>query len=480
MAKNSRQKVRDDALRYGANQVGNIVSRNVQVGSDASMRGMDVFLKKAAQLRNVDYEQSKGNLFEYIEAAKLNTALGNKGSRAQVQVTDAKKSWGGPGEPHAPDDFRIIEGDTVILRGQAKVNNDPNRTARMITDKKYHGMQRIVARDKYEEVKAALERQYQNGEISQATYEDTMSNLVRETTHPSGVGSGGTTTSELKKAHGNPEAYATRLKAQQYGREIVQTGANMAVANMIITGVSTSVLNLCEVYQDRKELSVALKEIGVTTAKAGGRGLATGSLSSVLRIFGKEKSIPFLADSAVAVTMAGALIDCGVALRAYSKGELSGEETVTELQNTAIKSVATIYLTKSIELAVGAANPFLPMAIYTLASYAVTTTREIIKNAKLNAEEYERMEKLYLEASQQMKDYRQILQRQMEQYVAEQDVMLDELLDVFQVNLTEGGNYDLAIHNLVDCANRYGIALQHVDFPEFQQAMLTEGDFVLR
>jgi hypothetical protein len=65
------------------------------------------------------------------------------------------------------------------------------------------------------------------------------------------------------------------------------------------------------------------------------RGLATGGLSSVLRIFGKEKGIPLLADSTVAVTMAGALIDCGVVLRAYSRGELSGEETVAELQKTA-------------------------------------------------------------------------------------------------------------------------------------------------
>ena len=34
-----------------------------------------------------------------------------------------------------------------------------------------------------------------------------------------------------------------------------------------------------------------------------------------------------------------------------------------------------------------AVNPILPMVVYTTASYVVTCTREIIKNAKLNAEE---------------------------------------------------------------------------------------------
>ena len=163
----------------------------------------------------------------------------------------------------------------------------------------------------------------------------------------------------------------------------------------------------------------------------------------------------------------------------YAQGEISPEELKESLQNTAIKSVATIYFTKSIELVVGTANPFLPMAIYTVASYVVTSTREIIKNARINAKEYNRIAALYEEATRQMIEYRKIVEEQFVNYVKLEKEMLNSFMDTYEYNITTGENYDKAIHTIIDFSNQYGISLKDANFKDFQGAMLSDNDFVL-
>lgn len=483
MDKDSRKRIAKDATNHSANQIGNMFSNNVQHGTDVAEKGMKLFLKKINQIGNVGYQQAKGNLFEYIETAKINKNLANKGINRHYEVTDAKKEWGGLGEPHAPDDFRGFEDGKVIARGQAKINNNTNKTAgsdKGITNPKYKGMQRNVANDKYDGVLNALNDKYEKGEISKDAYDDAKANLRNGLTDDeSGISSGGTSIKELKKAATNPEKYAHDFRFNQYAREVGNTSVNMAASNMIMTGIIKTTSNLFEVFQNRKELDEAMNVIGVEVIKSGVRGVATGFLSSILRIGGRKAVIPVISDASASTTIAGGIIDCGVSVYAYSKGEISAEELKESLQNTAIKSVATIYFTKSIELVFGAANPFLPIAIYTAASYVVTSTREIIKSAKLNAEEYNRVASLYEESTKQLIEYRKILEAQLDHYVKSQKRMLQSFIDDYEYNITTGKNYDGAIYAIVNFSNQYGLSLKHVDFGEFKSAMLSNDDFLL-
>lgn len=483
MEKDNRKKLNKDVKNHTGNQIGNMLSINVQKGTDAAEKGMELFLKKTNQIENVDYEQAKGNLFEYIETAKINKNLANKGINRHYEATDAKKEWGGLGEPHAPDDFRGFEDGKVIARGQAKINNNPNKTAgsdKGITNPKYKGMQRNVASDKYDDVLKALDEKYSKGEISKDAYNDAKANLRRGLTDDeSGVSSGGTSTKELNEAASNPERYAHNFRFSQYAKEIGTTSVNMAVSGMIMTSIVKTTSNLFEVFQNRKELDEAIKDIGVEVVKSGARGGTTGFLSSILRIGGRKVAIPIISDASASTTIASGVIDCGVSIYAYAQGEISAEELEESLKNTAIKSVATIYFTKSIELIVGTANPFLPMAIYTAASYVVTSTREIIKNAKLNVEEYNRISLLYEESTKQMIEYRKIIEEQLSQYVQSEKEMLNSFIDTYEYNITTGENYDKAIYAIINFSNQYGLALKHANFEEFKEAMLSDDDFVL-
>ena len=193
-----KDKVKKGSTYQAGAQIGNAFSKNVQNGTNTTIQGMDLFRAKGINLAKVGYEQGKGNLFEFIEAAKLEKNMANAGAKAfdKSPVTDISTSQGGYGEHTAPDDFRLQKDGKIIGMGQAKVNNDPHKTAVNFTNSKYYGMQRNTTIDTLPDVKKQLDNMLQKGEISQAAYNDACSNLTGMLKDPdSGITSGGTTTS---------------------------------------------------------------------------------------------------------------------------------------------------------------------------------------------------------------------------------------------------------------------------------------------
>ena len=131
--------------------LGNSVSTNAQNSTDISIEGMKLFRKVAHQKYNVGFEQVKGNLFEYIEAAKFNVDAAGKGAAARAVVTDIKDS-------HAAADILIKEGSKTRREVQAKfvqLSKDERykSAAKSVFDQvggqkgqygKYKGMDRLI------------------------------------------------------------------------------------------------------------------------------------------------------------------------------------------------------------------------------------------------------------------------------------------------------------------------------------------------
>ena len=135
--------------------VGNAASQNVQMGTDTAIDSMRELLYKAGKISKVGFEQSKGNLFEYIEAAKLQTNMANCGERFDRNpVTDLAAGRGGYGGHTAPDDFRMQRNGRIVGQGQAKYNNSAWRAAQNFVDPKYTDMQRIAPTDQMAELPA--------------------------------------------------------------------------------------------------------------------------------------------------------------------------------------------------------------------------------------------------------------------------------------------------------------------------------------
>lgn len=484
-------KLKKEIYFHTFSQIGNRMSKNVQRGTEVAIKGMKIFKYKGDKLANVGYEQAKGNLFEYIEAAKLEKNMANAGKKPFdiFSVTDAKKEIGGIGEPHASDDLRFIKNGKVIGKGQAKVNNNPHNTAKNFVNSKYLGMQRNTTIDQLEAIKFELDKMLSKGEISQNVYNDTIENLVGMATDPeTKITSGGTITKELKQFCGENgkvskkavRDYANNFEREQYFKEIKTTTQNVALISAAIGGFGSSVKNMFAVYKNQKNLKEALKDIGVDSGKSGVRGGIIGGISSVLRIFGTKKNVPIISDSNAAVVIAGSIVDSGVAIYEYSKGEIDAYQLKKELENTVLKSSATIYFTKAIQVATVATNTFIPIAVFSATSYMVACIREIIENARLNAEEYKRLTELNEEILKQVKLYHKELIKNMEFYKEKQRYILENFLIDFSNNLKLNKNYDEAIYSIINFATQTGIILQHTNFNDFKKAMAYEETFVLK
>ncbi|MGE4588703.1 MAG: hypothetical protein AB7E34_03925 [Acidaminococcaceae bacterium] len=492
MNSNDKKDILNDSGSFGAAHIANTMSHSVQNGSDAASIGSDLLRAKGEKLANVGYEQGKGNLFEYIENAKFMRNYANAGNSPlqSIPVTDAPKSLGGLGEPHSPADFRIVYENKVHEEVQAKVNNNVHDTAVNFTNSKYTGMQRITLSDSYDAVKDQLDTMLAKGEISKAAYHDAVSNLSNGLTDDkTGITSGGTSKAEIELFRGadgkvNSEAvrrYANSFEYKQYGVEVSSSAINGAIAGGIMSGIITGTQELFAVYKDEKKISEAIKSIGCAAKKGAVRGTGTGIISSLLRIVGKKNAIPVISDSTAATTIAASVIDCGASIYAYARDEITVSQLMDNIRDTAIKASTTIYFTKAIGLAVGSSGGvFLPIAIYSISSYVLLTTKAIMEQAKLNAQEYNRLAALHDEATAVVRQYRQKLNEEFDKYRADKKVIMDNFIANFDSGLFNTHDYNDAIDSIVNLSNQMHYSIKNRDFSDFCDAMNNENEFVLR
>lgn len=486
-----------DASKTTGNLVGNIASQNAQNATNAAVDGMDLFRWKmgTAIIQNGHFDQQKGNLFEYIEAAKFNTDAASKGMTARAVVTDVY-------DPSAAADILIKDGGRVQKEVQAKFVKSSNKgvensAAKSVFDQaggqkghwgKYKGMDRLIRKDEsynaegsmLDEAKKLAKNRAESPDIHADDYRDVKEHLTDELYYREAT-SGGTTFEEVQEAYASPDKYAKVFERKAVKNEMKCTATNMAKASFVTTGIVSGVTNMFDVFQDKKELADAVHDVGVDAIEGAVRGGATGVVSTAIRYKGIKAGRALLSDSTAATVMAGGIIDGGVALYSYARGEIDEKQLREQLVDTTAKAATTIYFTKAVGAIMGSAvNPILPMAVYTTASYVVTCAREIINNANLNAAEYDRMSAILHESVREMNEYHEEFKQYVQQCEERQRKMFDNFIDTFEYNLETGENYDQAIYAICQLADEAGIVLQHVGFDEFSNAMRSKESFVLK
>ena len=466
-------------------------SHNVQAGTDEAIKSTALLLDKAERLKDVGFEQAKGNLFEYIEAAKLQINLANETGQTfdRTPLTDAGKNSGGWGEHTASDDFRFSRGGKITGRGQAKFNADPHKSAVNFTDPKYSGMQRIAPSDKIPLIRAELERMLSGGEISKAVYDDAVKNLHAGLTDPStGISSGGTTSKEIYSLCGDDgkisrsarDKFVRKIRFRQYGKEFGTMAGYGAAYGAVTGGIVSGVRNICAAFNNEKELEQAVKDIGIDAAKGAARGGSVGALSAGLRIAGSVNKIPVISDATASTALAGGLIDGGTAVYSYIKGEINVGQLQDELTDTTIKSTTAVFAMKGFEIALKAVNPCLPVVVYMVASQVVMSAREIINNAKLNAEQHNRAAELLKESVKLMEDYRRRMNEFLTACEHRQREKFLTFLNGFAFDPSTGEGYEETVSTIRNFAESSGMTLQHTNLHDYKRALLSGEKFILR
>ncbi len=483
-------KLKKDTLTLSANAIGNLNSINVQNATDTMIDGMNSFIKAAGEKINVPFAQSKGNLFEYIEAAKFNRNAAMNGNDYRAVITDSV------GRPHDPADIEIVRNGKVLREVQAKFSDSQHAAADSVSMQrkdKYQGMQRLIRKENeyYDSSTGekttllnkartlAKKRADVEGGIYQEQYKDVYDNLTDELNYD-GISSGGTTLEELRIAHNSPANYANSEIKKQIKTEQSITAKNMASANMVTTGIAFGIENALCIFNGDKEACEAIKDVGTAVVKSGVKGYATGVLSTKIRYEAIKNGSQLLSDSAAATVMAGGLIDSGVSIYSYARGEIPAEQLRDELVDTAIKSFATVFYSKAVPAMAGVSvAPIVPIAVYTSVSFVVTATREILRNAKLNTEENQRISALLEESIILLEESYNQFVCYVEQCEKKQKQMFESFINDFQYNIETGENYDSALMAIVKFANQAGIVLNHINFNDFKNAMKSNEVFRL-
>lgn len=63
--------MKKDSISHAGTQWGNYISSHAQDGTEVLHRGMDLFLKKSNQVKNVDYEQAASQMRAYREQLEI-------------------------------------------------------------------------------------------------------------------------------------------------------------------------------------------------------------------------------------------------------------------------------------------------------------------------------------------------------------------------------------------------------------------------
>ena len=139
------KKTAEEASKEAGYLYGSLLSANAQNATNIAVREMNVLSEKIASpsIQNKDFSFAKGNLFEYIEAAKFNVDAATKGSNLTAFVTDIE-------DPHAAADILIRDNNKVVREVQAKFSDSQNAAADSVSMQrkdKYTGMQRLIRKD---------------------------------------------------------------------------------------------------------------------------------------------------------------------------------------------------------------------------------------------------------------------------------------------------------------------------------------------
>ena len=444
-----------NAAAFGGSLVGAERVTQEAAATDAWVDGLKLFLKKAEAKTPPD--KLRGNLFEYIEAAKFNMDAARQGKSFRAHVTAETPGRGT--DPKTDIEIRYGSGKKVLKKYQSKVSSDPNRTAREISDPKYDGVEKHVLKDQADYVRKKTV--------------DKNVNVDGELEH-SGVSSDGTSERELNSAvntksdPNRSKSYAYKAESRQVACEAHVTGWQAAKAGTVIGAALSFVKNADAYIQGDVDGQEAMKNVAKDTAKAGVRSYSTGALGTGIRYGAKKGGVQALTKPDVAFGIAAGLIGAGCTVYSYAKGEISAKEAVERLGNTGCSTIAGI---TAGAILVGPAGP---IAGYLLAESVYTSCIVIIKEAQLAEKEAERIEDLCIEAAKIRVKEREQFKAAMANYMGENQAAFDECFEAIDQALVTDQPIE-AIHALSNLTIRFGKELKLADFKDFDEFM-TESD----
>ena len=469
MAKNKHDnepKKSKDAAHSGAAFAGGALGANMASGeaaaADAMAEGMgrlrDVAARHSKAGLGLGAEHSRalraGRLFEEIELAKYNADAARKGSTggqhgpATDRVTDV--AAGGK-------KFQMKAGG--VADGAAGYRNTVNEIKKHMNENPGHDATYVVPRDQVQRLREELPGVNIEGE-----------------TRADGASSGGTDTGEIGSAIDRPRLYSHMMEMKQVLREAHVSGTHAAAAGAVIGGAISAAGNLNAYRKGDIDAAQAAENIALDTAKSGVRGYATGAGGAGIRYVAHKAGIQALTKSSVATAVMSALMEAGVTVYRFAKGEISAEESAERLGGTTVSLLSSIYAAAAAGAVFGPVGAAVgSVAGYMAASSVYQASIEIFRNASLAEEEAERVVALCREAERALNEQRALMEARLDACLDERRAVFDDCFRAMDA-ARAAERPDRAIESLSVLVATCGRELRLATFEEFDEFMIESDD----
>ena len=436
-------------------QIGAELATREAAATDVFRTAMALFAEEAK--KNTPADKLKGNLFEYIEAAKFNRNAARAGKSVRANVTAAE------GSPKGPVDIALRDAGRTTRKIQAKVSNKPGRLASQATKKKYDGMDVVVQKDK---VAATNKRLAERGKGRKVIGE----------LRSAGVGSGGTSTEELRQATNNPKLYRIAVEARQVGREALVTGAHAAVGGAVVGGALSAISNTASYLSGKIDSRTAIGNVATDTAKSGARAGGAGAAGALIRQAGGRAGLRSLAKSNVASAVAAAVIEVGVTVHDLAKGEVTTEEAAERIGETGCATASGIYVGAAVGAIFGPPGAIVGSLVgYMAMSCVYQSCIAVLRGGRLAEEEAAKVISLCAEAVQAMEQQRKDFETRLGEFLNERERAFGDCFELIDDALGRNEPDD-AVTGLALLTGLTGKALKFKDFDAFDEFMRTSSD----
>lgn len=452
-----------------ASQVGAALSAPEARAADALRSGFELMLEKLGQ-RQTAPAQLQGNLFEYIEAARFNASAARQGSPLHAHVTAAT-----PGQGTSKVDIEIRQGPDVVQRVQAKSSANHVRVAQAFSaDEHYAGQQKLTNPENAAAVRRlAAKAGQRSGNIYAAGYRDTARNVTGEL-KAGGIRSGGTSHAEATEAAEHPRRYVAEQNLRGLSREVAVSARNAFVAGAVVTGAMSLMRNSLAVYRGQMSAQQAAGQVAQETLQGAVKGAAAGALGAGLRYTASALSVPGLSQGHVAAALAAGLIDTGVHIYAYARGEITAKALQHRLAHTGLNSITSVYYGSIGNALLGPAFGMVGgFAAYIMASHIYQVCYELDRRAQLATAEAERLTALAQEAIKSLQAQRADMENLLATRLQARRAELHAGLASIEAGL-ETGDHHSATLALAGFAELFGRQLPYARFDDFDAVMRDE------
>ncbi len=433
---------------FAGGQVGAELASGEAAATDAFAEGLDEFVDEARKRADYSFDLRKGFLFERIEASKYNrnaARAGERGLRASVR-----------GDNHRSVDIDLKGGRGPSEPFQLKSSDSPKWLRDEAIKDQYKDVPIDVPKDKVEQTNAILEQEGSKkrvaGELSGR-----------------GVGSGGTSTKELKWATGNPKTYRILQEAKQVGREAVVTGATAAATTAVIGGAVSVISNGVRYMGGKTDGQTAIRNVVTDSAKSGLRGYSSGALGVVIRRAGGVKSN-------IASAIASGVVEVGVTVYEFAKGEITGEEAARRIGETGCAAASGIYGGAAAGAIFGPVGAVVGSVVgYMAMGWVYQSSLAILQQARLAEEEAQRVIALCAEATRAQDQQRKVFEDRLETWLQRREDAFKQCLEGVDDALLRDDAND-AVEALARLVGMTGKALRFKNFDEFESFMTQSND----